>query len=97
MAGQLSIGSAMRQKLHERTEEGMPLVTVRLIKGVFSPVQKQQMIRKLTEAMVSIEGENLRPVTWVVIDEVQSGEWGVGGEPRTPEQVNGWAVGGVGV
>jgi len=57
----------------------MPLVTVKLIEGVFNQAQKQEMIRKLTDAMVSIEGENLRQVTWVVVEEVQSGDWGIGG------------------
>jgi len=47
--------------------------------------QKKQIITKLTDAMVSIEGENARPVTWVVIDEVRSGEWGIGGKPLTTE------------
>lgn len=32
----------------------MPLVNVKLIEGVFTPIQKQEMIRKLTDAMVSI-------------------------------------------
>jgi 4-oxalocrotonate tautomerase len=50
----------------------MPLIQVRLIEGVFTPEQKQEMIAKLTDAMVSIEGENMRPVTWVVIEEVAS-------------------------
>ena len=51
----------------------MPLVQVRLIENVFSAQQKEQMIKKLTDAMVSIEGENLRGVTWVTIEEVRSG------------------------
>ena len=38
----------------------MPLVNVKLIEGVFTPTQKQEMIRKLTDTMVSIEGENMR-------------------------------------
>ena len=45
------------------------------------------MIRKLTDAMVSIEGENLRQVTWVVIEEVQSGDWGIGGNSLTTSDV----------
>ena len=57
----------------------MPLVTVKLIEGVFTPTQKQEMIRQLTDTMVSIEGENLRAVTVVVVEEVKSGDWGVGG------------------
>ena len=65
----------------------MPLVNVKLIEGVFTPKQKQEMIRKLTDTMVSIEGESLRPVTWVVIEEVNSGDWGVGGKSLTTSDV----------
>jgi 4-oxalocrotonate tautomerase len=38
----------------------MPLINVRLIEGVFTPDQKREMIRQLTETMVEIEDENLR-------------------------------------
>ena len=71
----------------------MPLVTVKLIEGVFTHEQKQDMIRKLTDTMVSIEGENMRPVTWVVVEEVKSGEWGIGGNPLTTEDVKNLAAG----
>ncbi len=65
----------------------MPFVNVKLVEGVFTPAQKQEMIRKLTDTMVSIEGENMRPVTWVVIEEVKSGEWGIGGKGLTTADV----------
>ncbi len=71
----------------------MPLVNVKLIEGVFTPKQKQDMIRKLTDAMVSIEGENMRPVTWVVVDEVKNGDWGVGGTSLTTADVKALAAG----
>jgi 4-oxalocrotonate tautomerase len=71
----------------------MPLVTVKLIEGVFTPTQKQEMIRQLTDTMVSIEGENLRPVTVVVVEEVKSGDWGVGGKPLTVSDVKALAAG----
>ena len=71
----------------------MPLLTVKLIEGVFSTSQKQEMIRKLTDTMVSIEGENMRNVTWVVIEEAKSGEWGIGGKPLTTEAVKELAAG----
>jgi 4-oxalocrotonate tautomerase len=45
------------------------------------------MVEKLTDTMVEIEGENMRGVTWVVIDEVKSGDWGLGGQPLTTEAV----------
>src|SRR5271157_3777772 len=65
----------------------MPFLNVRVIEGVFTPAQKQEMIRKLTDTMVSIEGEQMRSVTWVVIDEVKSGDWGIGGKPLTTNDV----------
>jgi 4-oxalocrotonate tautomerase len=71
----------------------MPLVNVKLIEGVFTPSQKQEMVRKLTDAMVSIEGENMRSVTWVVVEEVKSGDWGIGGKPLTAADVKAMAAG----
>jgi 4-oxalocrotonate tautomerase len=71
----------------------MPLVQVKLIEGVFSQAQKQEIIKKLTDTMVSIEGENMRPVTWVVVEEVKSGEWGIGGQALTTADVKALAAG----
>jgi 4-oxalocrotonate tautomerase len=71
----------------------MPLINVKLLEGVFTPKQKQEMIRKLTDTMVSIEGENMRFVTWVVIEEVKSGEWGVAGNLLTTNDVKALAAG----
>jgi len=65
----------------------MPLVQVKLIEGVFSQDQKQEMITRLTETMVDIEGEALRPVTWVLVEELNSGDWGVGGKGLTTRDV----------
>ena len=71
----------------------MPYVNVKLIEGVFTPKQKQEIIRKVTDAMVSIEGENLRPATWVVMEEVKSGDWGIGGKGITAADVHAMAAG----
>ena len=49
--------------------------------------QKQEIIHKLTETMVGIEGEALRPVTWVTVEEVESGDWGIGGRAMTAQDV----------
>jgi 4-oxalocrotonate tautomerase len=65
----------------------MPLITVKLIEGVFDAEEKQEMIEQLTETMVGIEGESMRGVTWVVVEEVGSGAWGIGGSPLTTEAV----------
>lgn len=71
----------------------MPLINVKLIEGVFTQAQKQELIRKLTETMVSIEGENMRSVTSVIIEEVKSGDWGMGGTPLTTSDVKALAAG----
>ncbi len=71
----------------------MPLINVKLIEDVFTPEQKGQIIERLTDAMVSIEGENMRGVTWCVIEEVKSGDWGLGGKPLSTEDVRALAAG----
>jgi 4-oxalocrotonate tautomerase len=72
----------------------MPLVNVEVIEGVFTRQQKQEIVERLTETMVSIEGENLCQVTWVVVEEVKSGEWGIAGQPLTTKAVRKLAAGG---
>jgi 4-oxalocrotonate tautomerase len=71
----------------------MPLVQLKVIEGVFSDAQKRAMIEKVTDAMVSVEGENMRQVTWVTIEDVKSGEWGIGGKALTTEAVKALAAG----
>jgi len=71
----------------------MPLINVKLIEGVFNEAQKRTMVEKITDAMVSIEGEKLRPVTWVVIEEVKGGHWAIGGNPLTATDVKAMAAG----
>ena len=71
----------------------MPMINVRLIEGVFDDSQKREMIEKLTDTMVEIEGENMRSVTWVLIDEVKSGDWGMGGNAVTTADVHALAAG----
>ena len=71
----------------------MPYINVKIVEDVFTPEQKREMVERLTETMVSIEGENMRPVTWVVIDEVASGDWGIGGKALTTEDIRALADG----
>jgi 4-oxalocrotonate tautomerase len=63
------------------------------VEDVFTPEQKGQIVERLTNAMVSIEGENMRNVTWVVVEEVRSGDWGIGGKPLHTEDVKALAAG----
>jgi len=69
------------------------MVDIQLIKGVFTSEQKRQMIEKITQTMVDIEGEAMRGVTWVRVQEFASGEWGIGGKPLTADDVKALAAG----
>jgi 4-oxalocrotonate tautomerase len=71
----------------------MPFVNVKVIEGVFSTAQKQDIVRKVTDAMVEVEGDNMRAVTWVVVEEVASGDWGIGGIPMHTADVKALAAG----
>jgi len=71
----------------------MPLVNVKVIEGVFSDEQKQEMVKGITEAMVKVEGENMRQVTWVFVEEVKSGDWAIGGNTLTTQAVKALAAG----
>ena len=78
--GKHAVGVSLRR---EGRRQIVPLINVRLIEGVFNERQKRQMIERLTDAMVGVEGENMRKVTWVIIDEVKDGDWGIAGTPMT--------------
>lgn len=65
----------------------MPFATIKVIEGVFSADEKQRMIEKVTEALISVEGENLRDKTVVILEEVRSGDWGIGGKTLTADDV----------
>ena len=65
----------------------MPLANIKVIEGVFTDSEKQQMIEKVTDAIVAIEGERLRDKTVVIVEETRSGDWGIGGKTLTTEHV----------
>jgi len=70
----------------------MPLVQITGVGGYLSLEQKQDLISKVTEAVLSVEGEALRSVTWVTIQDVQPGAWGVGGQPVTDDDLRAMAA-----
>lgn len=71
----------------------MPLVTIDVIKGVFSPQQKQELIARVTAAMIEVEGEAMRGVTWVRVQEFEQGDWAIGGKPLKAADVHALARG----
>ncbi len=71
----------------------MPLVTIDVIQDVFTPTQKKELIAKITEAMIAVEGEKMRPVTWVRINEFEQGDWAIGGKALRAADVHALAGG----
>jgi 4-oxalocrotonate tautomerase len=63
----------------------MPYVNVKVVEGVFDEETKQEMLSRITETMVDIEGEAMRPYTLVTIEELRSGDWCVGGQVITTQ------------
>jgi 4-oxalocrotonate tautomerase len=73
------------QRTRPAKEERVPLIQVKVLEGVFTAQQKQEIIERLTDAMVAIEGESMRQSTWCLVEEVPSGAWGIGGQPITDD------------
>ena len=65
----------------------MPIIDVKVMEGVLTTEQKQQIAQGFTDVFADIVGTPARPVTWVVIQDVASGQWTMGGDPITTEGV----------
>jgi len=60
----------------------MPFVNVKLVDGVFSTEQKHALAAALTEVMIKFEGsEAFRESVWVLIEELHTDGWHIGGRP----------------
>ena len=68
-------------------EQSVSLIQVKVIEGVFTAPQKQEIVERLTDAMVAIEGEGMRQRTWCLLEEVASAEWAIGGQILTADDV----------
>jgi len=65
----------------------MPFIDIKVIEGVFTSEEQRDMVERVTDAVVAVEGEALRPFTVTVVTETPSGSWGVGGQTLTSEAV----------
>ncbi len=63
----------------------MPLIHVKLIENVVPPAKRQELIARITDAVVSVGGEGIRSHTWVLLEDVRSGDWGIGGKGFTTD------------
>src|SRR6476659_9388872 len=94
-SGDAPTARAPQDRAHCQTSPGghIPLVQVKVLEGVFSNDKKRQIVEGVTEAMVAVEGENMRGVTWVLVEEVRSGDWGIGGRALSTDDVLALAAG----
>jgi 4-oxalocrotonate tautomerase len=65
----------------------MPSVEVKSIKGVFSTEEKSQKIEEITNVYARMKGDEFAEGTWVVINELDDGNWGEGGSVLKAEHV----------
>jgi 4-oxalocrotonate tautomerase len=70
-----------------KEEERMPLIEARLLEGVFSPDEREQLAEGLINAVVGVKGESFRSETEVLIAEVPVGNWYERGVRIIPEGV----------
>jgi 4-oxalocrotonate tautomerase len=65
----------------------MPFIEIKVIEGAYTHEEKRQMVQQVSEAVIAVEGEPLLPFTHTVITETPSGEWAIGGQSLTAEDV----------
>lgn len=65
----------------------MPYINCRVMEGVLSDDQKAEIAEGITETFASVVGEPVRGLTWVVIDDMATGQLTIGGRPVTTEGV----------
>ncbi len=66
----------------------MPFVNVQTIKGMMNSEQKKELLRRMTDLIVEIEGNGdpeFRRSVWIRIDEHEPEQWSLGGIQPTSE------------
>lgn len=68
----------------------MPFVNVQTIKGIMNSEQKKELLRRMTDLIVEIEGNGdpeFRRSVWIRIDEHEPEQWSLGGIQLTSEMI----------
>jgi 4-oxalocrotonate tautomerase len=71
----------------------MPVVNVRVVENVLTPEQKHEIADQFTDTLASVIGEPARELTWVIVDDIRSGQLSIAGKPVTTEAVRGMLSG----
>ncbi|MBY0575675.1 MAG: 4-oxalocrotonate tautomerase family protein [Gallionellaceae bacterium] len=66
----------------------MPYVNIKITREGATPEQKARLIQGATQLLVDVLGKNPK-TTVVVIDEIETDNWGVGGESVTGRRKRG--------
>jgi len=65
----------------------MPFVEVKVFEDELTKDQTKELVQRITDAVTTVTSEKLRDVTWVIVSEAKSGNWGVGGNALGLEDV----------
>ena len=65
----------------------MPFIDIKVIEGVFTPEEQRELVERVSEAVIAVEGEALRPFTHTAVTETPSGSWAIGGEAKAAADV----------
>ena len=65
----------------------MPFIEVKIIKDVLSTEEKSQVIEEITSVLARMKGDEFAAGTWVVVNELDDGNWGEGGSVVRAEHV----------
>jgi len=65
----------------------MPLIEVKVFKDELSNDQSAELISRITDVVAETTSEKLRDATWVIVNEVNDGHWGVGGNALSLDDV----------
>lgn len=64
----------------------MPFIQLTTMEKTLSHEEKQEIIKRITDAVVAVEGEEFRSSVWVVInDSIAEQQFGIGGRTLTAE------------
>ena len=66
----------------------MPIIRLTILEGFASLAEKGEIVQELSNTLVSVMGEIVRPYIYTLVDEVQPGAWGIqGGQLMTEEMM----------
>ncbi len=65
----------------------MPVIEVKTIRGVFSTEEQSEIIEDITSVFAQMKGDEFAAGTWVVVNELDDGNWGEGGSVLQADHV----------